>query len=1010
MNSDRATSSIAPETSISASSQAHQPQIHQTPRKDLTPISAERDNGAGPPLNESRFVPVKSRARELQHQEGVFWSPQTTIDKNISSLSREISNLRVSDSSPDGSSRMSVSSRINRSRAGTLPSKFPSLSSGSSTPVTSARQTPLQTPIDGIAEESEQSTTGTRHRSGSLHLPGKQSYTANGPFGPQLFFANRYNDRSNLPSSPAQSNFSKDDEHTPMRLLNYLGIGETPTPPRAVLHNESTGAKVTFQEPAGIIAASTNQPRQISRFRSYSTSAKENYEDDYGYENNYHNNFNLAGGYGPSRMRSRTVGVLDSPPAQRKEYGMRSAVDGQAQSSDMQINGTPTQYGYEVQPAVISHIMASNHDIYNGDEFSDNTTPTRALWLGNIPASTTPSTLTVMFSAYGKIESARVLTHKNCGFINYMHLESAINARNQCQNREIFPGSGPIKIGYAKEPPAVQQSSAILAQYTADNDDENDDSGSVSAADMIPEVQKIVEQLGATGEEISDIIEMLRGERTYIKDIPPTVDPSPSRIFDAARLRDLRKRIDNESLMPHELDSIAHEMLPEVAELSSDYLGNTVVQKLFEKCEQSTKVQMLKEISPHLASIGIRMYFQYVLFFDHQDKNGTWAAQKILAVADDDEQIEMAVQGIQPFAPTLFLDQFGNYVVQCCLRFRTPWNNFIFQAMVDKLGEIASGRFGARATRACLESQDASKAQQYLLAAAITLNGVKLATNGNGALLLTWLLDTCTFSNRYRVLAPRLASHLVNLCTHKLASLTVLKVVNQKHEADAREVILNGLFSPEKSEDLEMILSDPSQGPSVIFKILTTPFLEGEWRKRIVSVVRTIAPTIKSQSSQQLRRLLEEVGLSIRGATARVQFEQNHRPYQSPPQVTAPRDFTPSSVNPAMFYGNQMAGPSRDMHEMNGNAPQQMFSSMQDPGQLAMLRAMQYQQMNGLNPYMQQQMSSYGGQNHQFAVQMSSNMNNPNPNAPTFQPMYSQSQHPIFASAPIHEQDRRQAR
>lgn len=45
--------------------------------------------------------------------------------------------------------------------------------------------------------------------------------------------------------------------------------------------------------------------------------------------------------------------------------------------------------------------------------------PTRALWIGSIPATTTPATILSVFSPFGPIESARVLTHKNCGFSEY---------------------------------------------------------------------------------------------------------------------------------------------------------------------------------------------------------------------------------------------------------------------------------------------------------------------------------------------------------------------------------------------------------------------------------------------------------------------------------------------------------------------------------------------------------------------------------------------------------------
>jgi protein JSN1 len=67
---------------------------------------------------------------------------------------------------------------------------------------------------------------------------------------------------------------------------------------------------------------------------------------------------------------------------------------------------------------------------------------------------------------------------------------------------------------------------------------------------------------------------------------------------------------------------------------------------------------------------------------------------------------------LHEYTPALFLDQFGNYVVQCCLRFGQPHTNFIFESMMEKLWETAQGRFGARAMRACLESHSASKEQQ----------------------------------------------------------------------------------------------------------------------------------------------------------------------------------------------------------------------------------------------------------------------------------------------------------
>lgn len=67
---------------------------------------------------------------------------------------------------------------------------------------------------------------------------------------------------------------------------------------------------------------------------------------------------------------------------------------------------------------------------------------------------------------------------------------------------------------------------------------------------------------------------------------------------------------------------------------------------------------------------------------------------------------------IAPYVPLLLLDQFGNYVVQCCLRKGSERNQYIFDAIVDKCWEIGQGRFGARSVRSILENTIVTKEQQ----------------------------------------------------------------------------------------------------------------------------------------------------------------------------------------------------------------------------------------------------------------------------------------------------------
>ena len=68
------------------------------------------------------------------------------------------------------------------------------------------------------------------------------------------------------------------------------------------------------------------------------------------------------------------------------------------------------------QPGGVINKSSTNNAGLGGIESQVQSTPTRALWIGSIPSTTTPATILNVFSPFGPIESARVLTHKNCGF------------------------------------------------------------------------------------------------------------------------------------------------------------------------------------------------------------------------------------------------------------------------------------------------------------------------------------------------------------------------------------------------------------------------------------------------------------------------------------------------------------------------------------------------------------------------------------------------------------------
>ncbi|KAG6832415.1 hypothetical protein H0H87_001575 [Tephrocybe sp. NHM501043] len=606
---------------------------------------------------------------------------------------------------------------------------------------------------------------------------------------------------------------------------------------------------------------------------------------------------------------NRLGGDIGMPNGQTVRIGF-----GKADSAPVApAKGTPTSPGPTSPPGSASAKSASAAASMGGMDAQLQSTPTRALWIGSIPSTTTPATILSVFSPYGPIESARVLTHKNCGFINFERLDDAVRARKALNGRDVLGSDvGAIRIGFAKVPvkngqegaTATEENTNIVVQGVGDlsvgatihalrsvkgastipadqqvlggaveNYRSNlllsmvgsgAHSGSYINNDGVPrpvgwapsvtEQQMIMRELsvGATDAE-ADIqaLAEFRPPTMYYTTIPLVSERPHNRRWDASKLRELRKRLDSGTMTVEEVDQVVADFLDgEIVDLASDWLGNTVVQKLFEKCSPGPRFMMLERITPHLAMIGIH-------------KNGTWAAQKIIECVTSQEEVAVIAQNLRAYAPPLLLDQFGNYVVQCCLRFGAPANDFIFDAIVDRMWEVAQGRFGARSMRACLESPHITLSQQRRIATAVILNSIPLATNPNGALLLTWLLDTSGFPSRYNLLAPRFTPHLSHLCTHKLASLTVLRIVNQKIEPEASRQIVDALFSSPADHVLTDVLGDQVNGVAVVHKILTSPFLDPIAKPEYFEATKRVLIELKVIATQAYRRLIEEVGLPV---------------------------------------------------------------------------------------------------------------------------------------------------
>jgi RNA recognition motif-containing protein len=77
-------------------------------------------------------------------------------------------------------------------------------------------------------------------------------------------------------------------------------------------------------------------------------------------------------------------------------------------------------------------------------------TPTRSLWIGNLDRKWTLDDLTTLFSPFGPIETIRLLSDRECAFVNYNRLEDAIKAKGTVSDQLTGYFGSSVRIGYGK--------------------------------------------------------------------------------------------------------------------------------------------------------------------------------------------------------------------------------------------------------------------------------------------------------------------------------------------------------------------------------------------------------------------------------------------------------------------------------------------------------------------------------------------------------------------------------
>lgn len=74
--------------------------------------------------------------------------------------------------------------------------------------------------------------------------------------------------------------------------------------------------------------------------------------------------------------------------------------------------------------------------------------PTRSLWIGNLDPYVDAAHLVRVFSTFGNIESLRVLRERDCAFVNFADVGSAVRARAEMEGARI--GNQAVRIGFGR--------------------------------------------------------------------------------------------------------------------------------------------------------------------------------------------------------------------------------------------------------------------------------------------------------------------------------------------------------------------------------------------------------------------------------------------------------------------------------------------------------------------------------------------------------------------------------
>lgn len=299
--------------------------------------------------------------------------------------------------------------------------------------------------------------------------------------------------------------------------------------------------------------------------------------------------------------------------------------------------------------------------------------------------------------------------------------------------------------------------------------------------------------------------------------------------------RFLQKQLD---LDPSNGQLIYSEIENHIVELMVDPFGNYLIQKLFEKLDNETRLKLIKNASSKFIPISL-------------DSHGTRALQKLIECVTTKEEISIIIESLKNDVVNLSRDLNGNHVIQKCLqRFSTIDNQFIFDVAYENCLQIAIHRHGCCVLQRCLDF--GSPEQVKNLSLVISKYSLELSNDAFGNYVVQYVLnkedETVT-----KIIINSIKANVIDLSLHKFGSNVIEKClkINKTSKLLIDEILNN------HSNELIKLLNDPF-GNYVIQTCLGC--CESDQFIKISTLLKPLLPQVKNTPhGKRLLVLLQNV-------------------------------------------------------------------------------------------------------------------------------------------------------